>query len=166
MSKEKGVTMVNEYTQTDILNTTTSSKGSPHSPNRNESSEGEKVIQSVNAHDKAYNYLESLEKKYSNDLDKIYDYAGQMMDAVREAGSFSEGLKEAINKYKAEIKSQDKENFILVQFLEEFYGGTVLVGNYNQEVHERNFKDALLLADSAIDDAQFLGDIYYNFDSI
>lgn len=160
MSKEKNIFMVNEYTQTEDLNTTASFKDSHRSASiSDESVEDKKVVQVENVHDKAYDYLESLEKKYSQELDNLYEKAGSLMDIFREAPNFDIGLKKAIEQYKI-IKGEDKENFILIQFLEDFYGRYAIFDNYHTpEVHENDFKSALSLA-YAIDHQELLGEIY------
>ena len=155
MSKEK-VVMKDEITQTEVLNTTTSSKGSHYSsPRSNESLE--------NVHDKAYNYLESLEKKYSKEVvNNMYDIANLLIKKLYEAPDFINGFQEAFKEYKL-LKDQDSSDFILVQFLEDFYGRFTINEYYTQEMHDNNFKLALSLAEG-VDSQNLLGDIYGNIE--
>ena len=156
MSKEKiKIEMVDEEVQTDALNTTTSSKGSNSS-----SPKGKEVIENDNVHDRAYKYLEGLEVKYANELDSMYAQTGKLIDIVRKSPSFHDGIKNAIEEYQC-VKSEDKGNFILVQFLEEFYERYIafIDEDYTSVMHENNFKEALSLSYSA-GDQKLLGELY------
>jgi hypothetical protein len=74
--------------------------------------------------------------------------------------SFDIGFKKAIEQYRI-IQDEDKENFILIQFLEIFYGQ---YSNFNKyytpEMHENHFKNVLSLAYNTIDNNKLLGEIY------
>jgi hypothetical protein len=72
--------MVNNYTQTEDLSTSTSVSESYNSSGSNESLEDNKVVAIENIHDKAYEYLESLEVKYAQEIDILYEKAGLLMD--------------------------------------------------------------------------------------
>lgn len=129
--------------------------------NSNNNNSHKKEDSTNNAHDKAYKYLESLEKKYPHDLDNMYEKTRSLMEIVREEADFNTGLKKAIEEYKI-LKNNDKESFILIQFLETFYEGfTTDQIYYTKEMHETNFHIAFELAKSALGDQhQLLGDIY------
>jgi hypothetical protein len=150
MSKEK-VIMKDETTQTEVLNTTTSSKDSHHSsPRSNESLE--------NVHDKAYNYLESLEKKYSKEIiSNMYSNANLLIEKLYEAPDFTVGFQEAIKEYRL-LKDKDNDSFILIQFLEDFYGRFTMNEYYTQEMHENNFKYGSSLAHEV--NQELIGEIY------
>jgi hypothetical protein len=112
------------------------------------------------SHEKACEYLERLEQQYPNELDCIYKKAGSLIEIVGRAPDFETGLKKAIEKYKT-IKEEDKESFILIQFLEIFYEKYTIFDNYHTlEVHNSNFKEALSLALDVVDDNVLLGNIY------
>lgn len=87
-----------------------------------------------------------------------------MMEQVRKAPNFSTGLKKAIEEYKiitSSIDDQDKNKFILIQFLEEFYQGfTTDDSYYTSAVHENNFKEALYLAYDIVGNHELLENIY------
>ena len=113
-----------------------------------------------NPHDRAYKHLESLEQRYADALDSMYKNVGSLIKIVGYAPDFHAGLESAVEKYKL-IKDEDKESFILIQFLEEFYERYAIFDQYHTvDVHEHNFKDALSLAYNAIDNHELLGNIY------
>jgi hypothetical protein len=114
----------------------------------------------VNVHDKAYYYLESLEKKYAKELDSLYEKTGLLLDAYKNGRNMDNGFKKAIEQYKL-IKDQDKEYFILIQFLEDFYGRYAIFDKYHTpQVHENDFKSVLSLAYNALDNNEILEKIY------
>ena len=150
-------TGVKVSTQTDDESTINTSKqsSSPKSEGSNK-----EVTQVVDVHDKAYKYLESLEEKYSEELDSLYEKTDSLMAIFINALPFSTCLKKAIEEYKT-IEIQDKENFILVQFLEVFYEKYAIFDKYHTcEAHENDFKYALSLAYETIDNKELLGNIY------
>lgn len=152
------VIMVDESVQTDD-NATISSKGSRHSSVKsNKHIEDKTVVLSKNIHDKAYEYLESLEEKYSSELSDMYAKVRPLMEEVRDASNFSIGLKNAVEHYKSNLAKDDKESFMLIQFLEEFYEGFTIDRYYTQEDRESNFKQVLSLVYNINED--LIGNIY------
>jgi hypothetical protein len=85
------------------------------------------------------------------------------MDIFEDAPSFKTGLENAIEHYKV-IKYEDRENFILIQFIEDFYGRYSLFDKYHtKEKHENDFKFAVYLAFLASDNQNLFRDIYNIF---
>lgn len=112
-------------------------------------------------HARAYSYIDWLATKYPSDEDRMYELVNEMMCPVGDADTFSEGLDQAIAIKYSELKSQDKDSYLLILFLEVFYETYALkLLNYPMEKHEETFKYALSLALKVTENPNILRTIY------
>ena len=121
MSKEK-VIMKDEITQTEVLNTTTSSKGSHHSSLKsNESIEDKKIVQvEQHSHQKAQEYLESNSESIEYTIIKqVYEILDK---AIYSTSSIKDNIIKAIGKVQAiELKTDNEKQVVMLGLLENFY---------------------------------------------
>jgi hypothetical protein len=134
------------------------STGDSKGSSNEHSFENKEIVQHQDAHDKAYDYLESLEKKYSKEIvSNMYSSANILIEKLYEASDFTVGFQQAIKEYKL-LKDKDNDGFILIQFLEDFYGRFTINEYYTQEMHDNNFKHASSLAHEI--NQELIGEIY------
>ena len=113
-------------------------------------------------HETIYNHLKKLRAKYRKDLESIYDCVEEMLNIVASSsGDFREGFKKALLERYVQMKAQDRESLMLLQFLEEYYEGSLLLPqSYTREMLEEDFEYALSLALQVTDQPSFFAQIY------
>lgn len=120
MSKDK-VVMKDEAIQTDILNTTTSSKGSHHSfPKSNESIEDKKLVKVEHSHQRAQEYLESNSESIDYAIIKqVYEILDK---AIYSTSSIRDNIIKAIGKVQEiELKTDNEKQVVMLGLLENFH---------------------------------------------
>lgn len=121
------------------------------------------------SHNKAYEYLERVEEAHSkgNEVSTIYERVKPLIKTVGMAADFGAGVARAVEQYKSmkdDVESNEMRDFMLVQFLEELYERYSMFHKYyTEDIHERNFTQALSLAYEATDNKVLLGDIYSEY---
>ncbi len=105
------------------------------------------------------NYRPILVKKHKRDLDKIYDPVEVMLDELLYSQCFRYGLKLAIKYHYPKFKADDRDNFMLIQFLEEAKE-CVAVEETTDEPEEDWFDYALFMALQVSDNPNFLARLY------
>lgn len=170
------VPMKDVTTQTEVLNTTASSKGSHHSsPKSNESIEDKKIVQVEHSHKKAAEFLEKVENiinKQENAEEtlmrlntEVYNLDGSRFGAP----NFLEGLSWAIHKCVSSNKKDDNNiysEFKIIQLLENIYQEKPFTKYYTQEMHEEYFQKGISLAyenSSNEEVREVLGDVYSDY---
>ncbi len=115
------VAMKDEAVQTEILNTTTSSKGSHHSsPKSNESIEDEKLVKVEHSHQKAQEYLEINSESVDYTIIKqVYEILDK---AIYSTSSIRDNIIKAIGKVQEiELKTDNEKQVVMLGLLENFY---------------------------------------------
>ena len=115
------VAMKDEAVQTEILNTTTSSKGSRHSsPKSNESIEDEKLVKVEHSHQKAQEYLEINSESVDYTIIKqVYEILDK---AIYSTSSIRDNIIKAIGKVQEiELKTDNEKQVVMLGLLENFY---------------------------------------------
>ena len=99
-------------------------------------------------HSKASLYLKSVEEKLegadSTWLENAYFKVEEYMQILRDSRSFTEGFDKVMNDYKSTVN--DKNNFILIQLLEEFSERFSPNRYYTEKMYTEDFKYVLSLA--------------------
>jgi hypothetical protein len=161
MSKDK-VVMKDEAIQTDILNTTTSSKGSHHSsPKSNEFIENKDIVKVEHSHKKAQEYLESNFESIDYAIAKqVYEILDK---AIYSALSAKDNIVQAIDKVEKIdlIKTETEKKVAVLELLESFYN------KYNSIREEKEVEDTFVEALSYIHEDKglqgFIEDIYADY---
>jgi hypothetical protein len=160
MSKEK-VIMKDEITQTEVLNTTASSKGSHHSsPKSNESIEDKKTVQLEHSHQRAQEYLESNSESVDYAIIKqVYEILDK---AIYSTSSVRDNIIKAIGKVQEiELKTDNEKQVVMLGLLENFYNKCSVL------CEERDAEDTFIGALSYVHENKelqgFVEDIYADY---
>jgi hypothetical protein len=113
--------------------------------------------------EKAYEYLEKLEKKYTEEqIEKIHQNVKFLMNKTLGANKFAQGFKDAMDAYHS---MTDDEYFTLIRFVQEFYEECAPSKYYPEEARNHDF---ILLVHSISDEmgqekfCTLLGDSNYH----
>jgi hypothetical protein len=160
MSKEK-VIMKDEITQTEVLNTTTSSKGSHHSsPKSTEPVGDKKLVQVEHSHQKAQAYLENNSESLDYAIVKqVYEILDK---AIYSTSSFRDSIIKAIGKVQEiELKTDNEKQVVMLGLLENFYNKCSVLSE------EREAEDTFIGALSYVHENKelqgFVEDIYADY---
>ena len=169
MSKRKIDTiMINEYTQTDQLNTTISTNRSHQSSPKSNESGKDQIVSEKDSHDKAMKFLEELEN-IINTQENSEEVLMRLYDEVREMGDrkgnpnyldwISSTIKNCINNEKG---NENYLKFKIIQFFEDSYNGYYCIDDEALKQHEELFKLGIGVAykeaDTNIELKEVLGD--------
>jgi len=124
--------------------------------------EEEKLLNKIHAKSvdsTVYNYGHILRKKHKKDIKKIYEAVEDMLHELLYNRCWRYGLQVAILDYYPTYKDDDRENFMLIQFLEEAkeYAAREELAD---EPEEDWFPFALFMALQVSDNPNFLARLY------
>jgi hypothetical protein len=155
------VTMKDKAIQTEVLNTTTSSKGSHHSsPKSNESIEDKKLVKVEHSHQRAQEYLEGNSESVDYVIIKqVYEILDK---AIYSTSSIRDNIIKAIGKVQEiELKTDNEKQVVMLGFLENFYNKCSVL------CEEREAEDTFIGALSYVHENKglqgFVEDIYADY---
>lgn len=150
------VAMKDEAVQTEVLNTTTSSKGSHHSsPKSNESIEDKKLVKVEHSHQRAQEYLESNSESIDYSIIKqVYEISNK---AIYPTSGIKDNIIKAIDKaQKIELKTSVEKQVVMLGVLENFYN------KYSSIREEKEVEDTFIGALSYVhEDKEIQGFVEY-----
>jgi hypothetical protein len=156
----------NEFsTQTDDINGNECLKDAVESSSEsNNPFEKKHFIFAPDVHERAQAYLDSIQEKYPDIVEKLYGKGKKLMDTFRKTYNIIKGVKKALNHYLT-MKKSDKDYFLLVCYLEVFYTEDfTLDKTFPKKKLEKYFRIALSYAFNLVDDnaKKILKEIYGN----